>query len=106
MVEPSSELASPATVRVLASGFSGGEALVVSECADKGARTGPGDCDLATAAFVSSDATGHVETQLTVTKGPFGQNRIVCGRPFRCLVSVSQPVPHPSEEADAPIGFR
>jgi hypothetical protein len=92
-------------VLVTASGFSPGEALVVTQCADKGAATGPGDCNLANMKSVTSDAGGRVSVALTVTKGPFGANNIVCGPSQRCLVSVSQATPTPTQEADARISF-
>ena len=104
-IVPSRELRSRQVVEVNASGFSPNESLIITECADKGAATAPGDCNLADALTVTSDANGRVVAQLTVLKGPFGQSHIVCGKPYGCLVSVSQAVPTPSEQADAPITF-
>jgi hypothetical protein len=92
-------------VLVTASGFSPGESLVVTECAAKGAATGPGDCNLTKVKSVTSDAGGRVSVGFTVTKGPFGANNIVCGPSQGCLVSVSQATPTPTQEADAPISF-
>ena len=104
-VIPATGLRSGQHVLVQASGFSPGQALVVTECANKGAATGPGDCDLTGMQSVTSDASGRVMTDLTVTRGPFGANKIVCGPAQACLISVTQATPVPTEEADAPITF-
>jgi len=104
-VTPAAGLRPGQQVLVQASGFSPGEALVVTECASKGAATGPGDCDLTSMQSVTSDASGRVMTDLTVTKGPFGANNIVCGPAQACLISVTQATPTPTQEADAPITF-
>jgi Neocarzinostatin family len=104
-VTPATGLRSGQQVVVRASGFSPGEALVVTQCASKGAATGPGDCDLTGMQSVTSDASGHLTTDLTVTKGPFGANKIVCGPAQACLISVTQATPTPTQEADAPITF-
>ena len=82
-----------------------GEALVVTECAAKGAATGPGDCDLTNMQSVTSDANGELTTQFTVHKGPFGANNIICGPSQACLVSVTQATLSPTQEADARISF-
>ncbi len=88
-----------------ASGFSPGESLVVTECADKGTATGPGDCNLADMQGVTSDANGRVTVEVIVAKGPFGANNVVCGPAQACLISVTQPVPSPAQQATAPITF-
>jgi hypothetical protein len=93
------------TVLLTASGFTPNEPLVVTECADKGQNTGPGDCNLASSQNVTSDASGKISGQFTVTKGPFGANHIVCGASQACLVSVTQAALSPTEEADARISF-
>jgi hypothetical protein len=103
-VTPASGLAPRQTVHVTGTGFKANESLVVTECADKGTNTGPGDCDLQDMASVSSDGNGGVQVDLTVVKGPFGDNKIVCGAQ-QCLVSVSQASLSPTEEADVPISF-
>ena len=102
---PASGLASSQTVTVEASGFSPSEALVVLECAAKGAATGSGDCNLAGMQSVMTNATGTVTTTLGVVKGPFGANKIVCSSTQPCLVSVTQASPSPTQEADTPISF-
>jgi hypothetical protein len=104
-VTPATGLKSGQQVLVQGSGFSPGEALVITECANKGTATGPGDCDLTSMQSVTSDASGRVKTDLTVTKGPFGANKIVCGPAQACLISVTQATPTPTQEADAPITF-
>jgi hypothetical protein len=104
-VTPATGLKSGQKVLVKASGFSPAESMVVTECAAKGAATGPGDCDLNGMQSVTSDASGRVKVDLTVTKGPFGANNIVCGPARACLISVTQATPSPTQEADTPITF-
>lgn len=104
-ITPSSGLKSGQTVHVVATGFSPNEALVVNECADKGQNTGPGDCNLEGLVQAMSDASGKVETDYTVTTGPFGANKIVCSATQACLLSVSQATPSPTEEADVQLRF-
>jgi hypothetical protein len=104
-VTPDTGLTSGQRVTVTGSGFSSNAALVVTECAAKGAFTGPGDCNLGGMATTASDASGHVQVDLLVTKGPFGANAIVCSAAQPCLVSVTQATLSPTEEADAPISF-
>jgi ABC-type glycerol-3-phosphate transport system substrate-binding protein len=104
-VTPSQGLKSPATVQVTASGFSPGASLVVTQCANKGNATGPGDCNLADIRTVTANSTGQIATQFTVVKGPFGTNHIVCGSSQSCLVSVNPATTSPTQEADAPISF-
>ena len=105
-VTPQRDLPARALVRVQASGFTPNQALVVTECAAKSTATGPGDCNLGGIATVASDAHGAVDLRFSVTRGPFGANRITCSATQPCLISVSQATPSPSEEADAPITFR
>lgn len=105
-LSPSTGLGSPATLHVTASGFSPNEPLVVTECANKGNSTGPGDCDLQGVKSVTSNSSGDVDTTITVVKGPFGTNHITCGPGQACLVSVSQATATPTQEADAPITFK
>ena len=89
-----------------ASGFSPGLSLIVVECADKGKQTGAGDCNLASSAAVQTDGSGRTTTPLTVTPGPFGADNVVCSVKVRCLISVTEASPSPTEEADTPISFR
>jgi len=104
-VTPATGLQDKQIVLVNASGFSPNEALQVIECADKGTKTGAGDCNLPGMLAVTSDATGNVRAQLRVLRGPFGGNKIVCGSTQHCLVSVTQASLAPTEEADGPIEF-
>ena len=105
-VTPATGITSGQQIRVDASGFCPDEALVVTECAAKGARTGAGDCNLAGMLPTNSDGSGNVEINFTVTKGPFGANQIVCGPQQACLISVTQATLSPTEEADTPVSFR
>ena len=104
-VTPAAGLRSGQKVLVQASGFSPGEALVVTQCAAKGTATGPGDCNLTSMQSVTADASGRVRVEFTVSKGPFGANNIICGPGQACLISVTQATPSPTQEADAPISF-
>jgi hypothetical protein len=54
---------------------------------------------------VTTDGLGNVSLQLTVLRGPFGANKIVCSAKQPCLISVTQASLTPTEEADAPISF-
>lgn len=104
-ITPSARLHDGQRVSVAASGFSPGEPLQVVQCADKGRRTGPGDCNLTSMLAVTADANGQVTAALTVARGPFGTNAVVCSTKQRCLVSVTQASLNPTEEADAAITF-
>lgn len=104
-VTPSTGLSPSATVTVKASGFSPDESLVVLECGANGTATTMEDCDLSDMQTVTSDASGDLTVRVTVTKGPFGADNIVCGASQACLVSVTQATPSPSQEADARITF-
>ena len=104
-VTPSRDLRDGQQVLVQARGFSAGEPVQVIECAQKGTATGPGDCDLASMVSATTDAQGGLQSKLTVHRGPFGANSIVCGPTQPCLVSVTQATLSPTEEADAPISF-
>lgn len=104
-VSPRIGLGASTVVQVEGSGFSPNEALVVNECAAKGTATGPGDCNLAGLVAVTSNGRGEISVRFHVIKGPFGANRVICGPAQRCLVSVSQASPSPTEEADVEITF-
>lgn len=104
-VTPDHKLADRQQVRVAAAGFTPGEALQVVQCADRGTATGPGDCNLTGMTPVVADAQGTVSVTMQVLRGPFGSNRIVCGQPHPCLISVTQATLSPTEEADARITF-
>jgi hypothetical protein len=104
-VTPATGLGDTQEVTVTASGFSPNEPLQVVQCADKGTATASGDCNLAGMLTAASDATGRLSVKLQVVRGPFGLSNIVCGTQQRCLVSVTQASPSPTEEADAPLAF-
>jgi hypothetical protein len=104
-VSPSTGLKASQTVQVSASGFSPNESLVITECASKGNATTSGDCNVGGITATKSNANGQVQASMTVVKGPFGSNHIVCSASQACLVSVSQATLSPTQEADAPISF-
>ena len=104
-VVPAAGLRNTQVVTVTASGFSPNESLQVVQCADKGAKTGPGDCNLVAMFPVTSDESGKLTVRLEVVRGPFGGNQVTCGKLQPCLVSVTQASLSPTEEADAPIEF-
>ena len=104
-VTPSTGLADKQVVHVTATGFSPGQTLAVIECADKGDQTDQGDCNLAGLQGAKPDPNGMVTADLQVLKGPFGGNNIVCSASQKCLISVTQLVPTPTEVATAEISF-
>lgn len=104
-VTPATGLKDGQTVTVSGAGFTPREPLVITQCVDKGKATTSGDCNLASLVSVTSLADGSVAAFVTVAKGPFGANKVVCGAPYRCLISITQASPTPKEEADAPISF-
>ena len=90
-VAPGTGLTDGETVTISGSGFvQSGETLAVVECADNGAQTGAGDCDLHNIkAPVTADASGNVSTSYVVHQGPFGSNNIVCNAGQKCLLSLA-----------------
>ncbi|HEX2737582.1 MAG TPA: neocarzinostatin apoprotein domain-containing protein [Acidimicrobiia bacterium] len=105
-ITPSTGLANNQTVHVTATGFSPNQKnLGINECADKGDATGADDCNIAGTKVLVSDAKGNITADFVVLKGPFGGNNIVCSAQQKCLLSVSQLVQSPTEEADAQITF-
>jgi hypothetical protein len=73
-------------------------------------RAGTGRGESRVVGPAADDADGPLEfhrvrVDLTVSKGPFGANKIVCGSAQACLVSVMQATLSPTQEADAPIAF-
>jgi hypothetical protein len=105
-ISPNTGLATGTTVHVTGAGFTPNSPLVVNECADKGTSTGPGDCNLEGMVATTADATGKVSVDYVVTAGPFGANNIVCGAAQQCLLSISQAVPSPTEEASVSLTFK
>jgi hypothetical protein len=107
-ITPDTGLADGQTVQIKGTGFTkAGETLAVTECADKGANTGAGDCDLRDIkAPVTADASGNVSTTFAVHKGPFGSNNIVCSATQKCLLSVATAgSANPDQVAAANITF-
>lgn len=104
-VSPATGLKDGQTVHVKITGFSPGQGLVVLECADKGSKTGQGDCDLTGLVPVTTDADGGAEADLVVHTGPFGANNVSCTATQPCLVSASQANPKATQEADTRISF-
>jgi hypothetical protein len=104
-VTPARGLHDGQSVKVIGKGFTPDEPLTVIQCADKGQKTGPGDCNLPAMFTVSSDADGRVSATLAVARGPFGANNVVCNAKQSCLISVTQASLNPTEEADAEISF-
>ena len=105
-ITPSTNLTNGQVVTVVGKGFKPGATNIgANECADKGAQTGAGDCDLGGTKTAVPDASGTVTFQFAVNKGPFGANQIVGSATQKCLVSVSELVASPTAEADAPISF-
>jgi len=92
-------------IQVRGTGFTPGQAYTVIECAQKGAKTGPGDCNLPGMLTATADKDGVVQVRLEVLAGPFGANRIVCSARQTCLISVTQASLSPTEEADGSISF-
>jgi hypothetical protein len=89
-ITPDAGLTNGQTVSITASGFPANEQLGITECANKGAQTGAGDCDLGTIKIATATATGTVSTSVAVALGPFGQNNIVCTNKPGCILSLAQ----------------
>ena len=104
-ITPATGLKSSETVKLAATGFSAGEALVVTECANKVTATSEGDCNVGSLKSVTSNSSGDVNTTFTVLKGPFGTNHIVCSTPTACVVAVTQATPKPTQDATAIVSF-
>jgi Neocarzinostatin family len=93
-------------VAVTATGFAPNMPLVAVLCANKGATTGPADCDLEQMASATSDAQGRVHVALAVRKGPFGADRVICGGQVTCLVSIADANQPPHQQTAVPVLFR
>jgi hypothetical protein len=77
-------------VSITGTGYPANESLGITECANKGAQTGAGDCNLGGIKVTTATAAGTVSAHYTVELGPFGANHIVCTSAPGCLVSVAQ----------------
>ncbi len=105
-ITPAKGLTNGQMVTVVGKGFTpGAQNIGVNECADKGAQTGGGDCDLGGTKTAVPDASGTVTLQFAANKGPFGANAIICSATVKCLISVSQLTATPTEEASDNIEF-
>jgi hypothetical protein len=105
-ITPSTNLTNGQVVTVVGKGFKPGATNIgANECAAKGDQTGAGDCDLGGTKTAVPDSSGTVTFQFAVNKGPFGANQIVCSASQKCLVSVSELIATPTQEADADISF-
>lgn len=87
---PSTGLKTGDKVAITAKGFPPNDNLGINLCADEGAATGAGDCDLRNLVGVKSDAQGNVKGTYVVHKGPFGQNQRTCGGSTKCVLSVAE----------------
>lgn len=104
-VAPATGLTDGQTVHVEAKGFSPNAQRGIIQCADKGAETAQGDCDLGGIKVVTTDANGNISVDVTVKKGPFGENAIVCSATQKCLLSTNDLTAEPKELATANIEF-
>lgn len=105
-VTPSTGIKDGQAVHIVGKGYTPGKTMGVTECADKGAATGAGDCNLRGIKTAVPDSTGTVTIDFPVLKGPFGSNNIVCGPTQKCLVSVATAgSANPDEVASTDITF-
>ncbi len=90
-ITPSTGLTNMQAVTITATGFPPNYQLGVTECANKGAQTGEGDCDIPDIKITNTNSEGDV-TGYTYhpNLGPFGQNQIVCTKAPGCIVSLAQ----------------
>jgi hypothetical protein len=93
-------------VSITGTGYPAKEELGITECANKGAQTGAGDCNLGGIMVAYATAAGTVSAHYHVLLGPFGANHIVCTSAPGCLVSVAQAgVENPNAVATELIHF-
>ena len=105
-ITPATGLTNGQMVTVVGKGFTPNASNIgVNECADKGDQTGAGDCDLGGTKNAVPDASGTVTLQFAANKGPFGANQIICSATVKCLISISQLVAAPTEQASDNIEF-
>ncbi|HUD15793.1 MAG TPA: neocarzinostatin apoprotein domain-containing protein [Acidimicrobiales bacterium] len=105
-ITPNTGLTNGQTVSITGSKYPANEQLGITECANKGAQTGAGDCDLGAIKVTTASATGTVSATFPVALGPFGQNNIVCTAKPGCIVSVAQAgSANPNAVATANIAF-
>jgi Neocarzinostatin family len=105
-ITPSTGLKASQTVSVVGTGFTPGKTFGVTECADKGAATGAGDCNLRGIKTGTANPSGQVTVQFTAVKGPFGSNNITCSSSQPCIISVADAgSAAPTEVASGTITF-
>ena len=105
-ITPNTGLANNQVVSITGTGYPAKEELGITECANKGAQTGAGDCNLGGIKVVYATAAGTVSAHFAVALGPFGANHIVCTSAPDCLVSVAQAgVADPNSVATEVIHF-
>jgi hypothetical protein len=105
-ITPSTGLTNNEMVQITGTGYLPNEELGVTECANKGAQTGAGDCNLGGIKVTKANAAGAVSYKFAVALGPFGQNMIVCTNSPGCIVSVAQEgVASPAQVATAMLSF-
>jgi Neocarzinostatin family len=103
-VTPATGLQAQQTVHLTAAGFKPGTLLVITECADRQAATGPDDCDLPHEQLVRANSAGVVEASYRANPGVFAPHRIDC-TVVQCVISVSELTFDPSQQASADISF-
>jgi len=105
-ITPNTGLKDGQAVQVVAKGYTAGKTYGITECADKGAATGAGDCNLRGIKVATADATGTVTASFPVAKGPFGSNNIVCSASQACILSVATAgSANPDEVATGTLSF-
>jgi hypothetical protein len=106
-ITPNTGLSNNQDVSITGTGYPANESLGITECANKGAQTGAGDCNLGGIGVTKATAAGTVSAKFTVLLGPFGMNQIVCTKSPGCIVSVAQEgSADPNAEATAMITFK
>jgi Neocarzinostatin family len=106
-ITPHAGLHDKQLVKIVGTGFKAGKQYGVTECANKGAATGAGDCNLRGIKVAVADASGRVTVNgYQVLKGPFGSNNVNCAKSPYCIVSVSNAgSATPTEVGSADIRF-
>jgi hypothetical protein len=89
-VTPDTDLVSGESVTILAAGFPANEQLGITECANKAAPNGAGDCNVGAIKVVKASVTGTMSAAFTPVVGPFGLNKIVCTQKPGCIISVAE----------------
>jgi hypothetical protein len=105
-ITPNKGLHTGQTVTIVGTGYTAGKTYGMTECANKGAATGAGDCDLRHISISpKADASGKVTATFVVYQ-KFGSNHIDCTQKPGCLVSLATAgVASPDEVAAVPIKF-